>query len=215
MKGILFIISSPSGGGKGTLIREILKNVPNVGYSVSYTTREMRPGEVHAKDYFFVSTKEFKEKVRANEFLEFATVHGNFYGTSIKQVENELENGRDIILEIDVQGAEIVLKKVSEAVSIFILPPSYEVLRGRLIARQTESDEDLAVRLSNAKMEVENFSEFDYILINDEIEKATSDLQSIITAERLKCARQNPLIRDIILSFDSTGVFENNYGTTN
>ena len=208
MQGILFIISSPSGGGKGTLIREILKTVRNIGYSVSFTTREMRPGETYGKDYFFVSVEEFKEKVKAGEFLEFATVHGNFYGTSIKQVENELENGRDIILEIDVQGAEIVLKKSPHAVSIFILPPSYEVLRKRLIARQTESDEDLALRLRNAKMEVQNFAEFDYAVINDEIEKAVSDLKSIITAERLKCARQNRLIRDIILSFDSTGVLE-------
>ena len=203
MRGILFIISSPSGGGKGTLIREILRDVPNIGYSVSFTTREMRSGEINGKDYFFVSPAEFKEKVKADEFLEFATVHGNFYGTSVKQVENELENGCDIILEIDVQGAEIIMKKVPEAVSIFILPPSYEVLRERLIARQTESDADLALRLRNAKMEVENFAEFDYAVINDEIEKAAGDLKSIITAERLKCARQNRLIRDIILSFDS------------
>ncbi len=203
MSGILFIISSPSGGGKGTLIREILKSVPNIGYSVSYTTREMRQGEVHGKDYFFVSPEEFKGKVKADEFLEFATVHGNFYGTSVKQVENELENGRDIILEIDVQGAEIVMKKVTEAVSIFILPPSYKVLRERLTARQTESDEDLALRLRNAKIEVENFNEFDYAVINDEIAKATNNLQSIIAAERLRCTRQTHLLRDIILSFDS------------
>lgn len=207
MKGILFIISSPSGGGKGTLIREILNSVANIGYSVSFTTREKRPGEVHEKDYFFVSPEEFKKKVEADEFLEFASVHGNFYGTSVKQVENELENGRDIILEIDVQGAEIIMKKVSEAVGIFILPPSYEVLRKRLIARRTESDEDLALRLKNAKMEVENFAEFDYAVINDEIAQATGDLRAIITAERLKCARQNAVIRDIILSFDSNGSF--------
>lgn len=207
MSGILFIISSPSGGGKGTLIREILKSVPNIGYSVSYTTREMRQGEVHGKDYFFVSPEEFKGKVKADEFLEFATVHGNFYGTSVKQVENELKNGRDIILEIDVQGAEIVMKKVTEAVSIFILPPSYKVLRQRLIARQTESDADLALRLKNAKMEVEDFNKFNYAVINDEIKRATSDLQSIITAERLKCARQNRPIRDIILSFGSQKEF--------
>lgn len=203
MNGILFIISSPSGGGKGTLIREILKSVPNIGYSVSYTTRKMRSGEVHGKDYFFVSPIEFKEKVKANKFLEFATVHGNFYGTSVKQVENELENGRDIILEIDVQGAEILIKKMPAAVSIFILPPSYKVLRERLIARQTESDAYLALRLKNAKPEVESFAEFEYVVINDEIKQATNELKSIITAERLKCARQNRPIGDIISSFDS------------
>lgn len=209
MSGILFIISSPSGGGKGTLIRQILKTVPNIGYSVSFTTREMRPGEVNEKDYFFVSPEEFRKKADADEFLEFATVHGNFYGTSVKQVETELENGRDIILEIDVQGAEIVMKKAPHAVGIFILPPSYQVLRERLTARQTESVADLALRLKNAKTEVENFAEFDYAVINGEISQAVSDLRSIITAERLKCVRQNRPIRDIISSFDSTEGFEN------
>lgn len=206
MSGILFIISSPSGGGKGTLIREILSDVPDIGYSVSYTTRERREGEIHGKNYFYVSVEEFKNRVENNEFLEFASVHGNFYGTSQQQVKQEISEGCDIILEIDVQGAEIIKKKMPEAVGIFIMPPSFEVLRERLTNRKTETEEDLRLRLKNAGMEVKNFAEFDYVVINDEIPRAVADLKSIITAERLKCARQNRRLQDIISSFNSSGV---------
>ncbi len=204
MKGNLIIISSPSGGGKGTLIKEVLKTVPNIGYSVSFTTRQMRDGEEDGHDYFFVSREVFEDLIEAGELLEYATVHGNFYGTSLKRVKAETDLGHDIILEIDVQGAASVRAKVPEAVSIFILPPSYQVLERRLTARATEKQEDLAVRLRNSLGEVQRFTEFEYVVINDDVVKATRDLQSIILAERSKRIRQTVVIQDILDSFDVT-----------
>jgi guanylate kinase len=210
MKGNLIIISSPSGGGKGTLIKEILKSVPGVGYSVSYTTRERRKGEEDGRHYFFVRREKFDGLVAAGELLEYAEVHGNLYGTSITQVKSETELGRDIILEIDVQGAESVRKNVPGAVSIFILPPSFEVLNERLTARETEKQEDLALRLKNSKEEVSRFNEFEYIVINDSVERASGDLRAIILAERLRRDRQTDSIRVILDSFD--GSILNNSG---
>ena len=202
MKGNLIIISSPSGGGKGTLIKEILKTVPNIGYSVSYTTRPMRDGEENGRDYFFVSRAEFSGLIEKEEFLEFAEVHGNLYGTSINSVQQEIGNGNDVILEIDVQGAESIRRKMPEAVGIFILPPSFEVLRNRLIARATEKRKDLSLRLRNSINEVRQYEYFDYVVINDDVAKATGDLQNIILAERLKRVRQNNVIQGILDSFD-------------
>lgn len=201
MKGILFIITSPSGGGKGTLIREVLHNIPNIGYSISFTTRPMREGEIHGQHYFFVSQEEFENLIEQGEFLEYANVHGNFYGTSKTQVANEISQGRDIILEIDVQGAYSVRHIASESVSIFILPPSYQILRERLVLRQTESEASLVIRLENAHTEVQNYKNFDYIIINDELRKATTDLQSVVLAERLKCERQKMFVENILKTF--------------
>ena len=202
MKGNLIIISSPSGGGKGTLIKEVLKIVPNVGYSVSYTTREMREGEENGRDYFFVSRAEFSGLIEKSEFVEFAEVHGNLYGTSVTEVEKEIGKGNDVILEIDVQGAESVRRKMPEAVSIFILPPSFEVLRHRLTSRATETQENLSLRLRNSINEVREFERFDYIVVNDEVTRATEDLKTIILAERLKPIRQIDAIGSILNSFD-------------
>lgn len=203
MKGNLIIISSASGGGKGTLIKEVLKTLPNIGYSVSYTTRQMRDGEENGRDYFFVCEEKFKELVEQGEFLEYATVHGNLYGTSVKQVQSEIDLGKDVILEIDAQGAKSVLKKIPEAVSIFILPPSFDVLKMRLTARATEKKEDLELRLRNSFGEVRQFAEFQYIVINDSVERASDDLRTIIRAERLKPDRQMRAIRVILDSFDA------------
>jgi guanylate kinase len=202
MKGNLIIISSPSGGGKGTLIKEILQSVPDIGYSVSFTTRQMRLNEENGKDYFFVSHEKFKELIKTGEFLEYAEVHGNFYGTSINQVEKEFSSGRDIILEIDVQGAELVLAKMPEAVSIFIFPPSFQSLRERLTKRATESQYDLDVRLKNSFAEVSRYKEFQYVVINDEIDHASRNLENIILAERQKRTRQTKAIKGILDSFD-------------
>jgi len=204
MTGNLIIISSPSGGGKGTLIKEVLKIVPNVGYSVSYTTRAMRVGETQGKDYFFVSRAEFERLIEQGEFLEYATVHDNFYGTSLNQIKKEIEAGHDIILEIDVQGAASVRTKIPEAVSVFILPPSFAVLAARLTARATEKKEDLALRLKNSFGEVNRFSEFEYVVVNDAVEKATAHLQTIILAERLKRVRQSRVIQGILDSFEES-----------
>lgn len=188
------------------MIKEVLKSVPNIGYSVSYTTRSIREGEENERHYFFVSKEKFIELIEAGEFLEYATVHGNFYGTSVKQVNAETALGRDIILEIDVQGAGYVRKKMPEAVSIFILPPSFDVLKQRLTARATEKQDDLNLRLSNSCGEVERFQEFEYIIINDSVQRASADLERIILAERLRRIRQMNSIRATLDSFGISNI---------
>lgn len=202
MRGNLIIITSPSGGGKGTLIKEVLRTVPHIGYSVSYTTRNPRSGEQNGREYFFISPKEFERLIREGELLEWATVHDNYYGTSKSQVENITNAGRDVILEIDVQGARLVLDKMPDAVSIFIMPPSFEVLRARLTARATESSADLSLRLKNAFIEVSEYKHFKYVIINDEIGYAADDLRCVILGERRQTARQSEAIRSILDSFD-------------
>ncbi len=204
MKGNLIIISSPSGGGKGTLIKRVLQFVPNIGYSISFTTRAMRDGETHGKDYFFVSRAEFERLIENGLLLEYAEVHGNFYGTSIEQVKTQIEAGRDVILEIDVQGAAKVLAVFPKAVSIFIMPPSYAILEARLTARATENIDHLTLRLRNSFVEVNHYTEFEYVVVNDEIEGATNDLQTIILAERLRRDRQATVIQSILNSFDES-----------
>ncbi|MDT5122342.1 MAG: guanylate kinase [Acidobacteriota bacterium] len=200
-RGMLVVVSSPSGGGKGTLIRRALKTVPNLGYSVSFTTRPAREGEIDGRDYFFVPVAEFKQKVEAGDFLEWAVVHGNLYGTSYAQVQRELIEGHDIILEIDVQGAASVRKLVDDAVSIFILPPTFEILRARLEARGSERPDDLALRLRNSRGEVEHYREFQYVIINDDADRAAAQLASIIYAERARCERQQQAAQRVLASF--------------
>jgi guanylate kinase len=202
MKGIPFIISSPSGGGKGTLIREVLKTTPNIGYSISFTTRAPRAGEQNGREYNFVSRKEFENLIGAGAMLEHAEVHGRYYGTSREQVERETTAGRDVILEIDVQGAEIVTEKLPESISVFILPPSFQVLKERLAARGTEDSSDLEVRLRNSFSEVSQYEDFDYIIVNDEVTRAANDLRSVITAERLRRSRQLENIARVLQTFD-------------
>jgi guanylate kinase len=164
----------------------------------------MREGELHGRDYFFVEKEQFEELTEKGEFLEYAEVHGNFYGTSINQIKTETEMGHDIILEIDTQGAESVKNKLPEAVGVFILPPSFEVLKQRLISRETESREDLNLRLKNSKTEVSHFTDFDYVIINDDKAVATDQLKAVIIAERLKQVRQTAKIEAIINTFDFT-----------
>ena len=207
-RGTLFVVSSPSGGGKGTLIRHVLDVVENLSYSVSYTTRAPRQSEVDGREYFFVSREIFDEMVAAGEFLEWACVHGNFYGTSKEQILRETASGADIILEVDVQGAASVRQLLMDSVSIFILPPSYEVLRQRLITRGTDSPAELEVRLRNAPLELKQYSSFDYVIINDEIDRAAAQLASIIYAERARCMRQEPLVREVISKFTSDSIID-------
>ena len=202
-RGTLFVVSSPSGGGKGTIIRHVLDVVPNLSYSVSYTTRAPRPGEVDGREYFFVNCDIFNEMVAAGEFLESACVHGNFYGTAKNQILSETAAGADIILEVDVQGAASVRQLLMDSVSIFILPPSLEVLRRRLLARGTDSPAELEVRLRNAPAELKQYSSFDYVIINDEIDRAASQLAAIIHAERARCMRQESLVLEVIKEFMS------------
>jgi guanylate kinase len=200
-RGILFVISSPSGGGKGTLIRRLRETVPGVGYSVSWTTRAPRPGEADGVSYHFVSQEDFERKRQANGFLEWAVVHGNLYGTTRAAVRQELTQGRDVILEIDVQGARAVRKAMRSVVSVFILPPSYEVLRERLTARMTERPEELELRLANARGEVEQYKFFDYVILNDEVERAAGQLAAIVLAERARRRRQEWVAHRVLETF--------------
>lgn len=202
MKGNLIIISSPSGGGKGTLIKEILHSLADVRYSVSYTTRPPRFGEEDGRHYHFVTKEKFDKIVEKGGFLEHAQVHGNYYGTAIEQTEKMIAEGNDVILEIDVQGAAAVLERVPDAVSIFILPPSFEVLRARLTARATEASGDLELRLRNSFNEVNQYTRFKYVVVNDEVTAAARKLGSIILAERQRRDRQNDLIQGILDSFE-------------
>jgi len=199
--GTLFVVSSPSGGGKGTLIRRLLSLVPSLSYSVSYTTRAPRPGEVNGREYFFVSTKEFEEMVAANEFLEHACVHGKLYGTALKQVLEETSARRDIVVEVDVQGAASIRQLRLDAVSVFILPPSIEILRQRLVARGTDSAAELQVRLRKAPEELKEYSKFDYVIINDELERAAAHLAAIVLAEQARCRRQESLVENVLRGF--------------
>ncbi len=203
MTGNLIIISSPSGGGKGTLIKEVLSSMPDITYSVSYTTRPIRSGEEDGREYFFISKEDFEHRRDEGEFLEYALVHGNYYGTSKMQVERVMASGRDVLLEIDVQGAAILHDKMPHAVSIFILPPSFPVLRSRLTLRATESSGDLRLRLENSFSEVLQYSQFSYVVINEDLNTAVNDLRTIIKAERLRTDRQSYTINAILDSFDA------------
>lgn len=203
-RGMLIVVSSPSGGGKGTLIRRVLKSVPDIRYSVSYTTRAPRDGEVVGKDYFFVTVDEFRKMVDAGEFLEWAVVHDNLYGTTRAQVEHELSHGHDIILEIDVQGAENVRELIKDAVMVFVLPPSFEVLCQRLTIRGSEQPDDLALRLRNACHEVKAYPNFEYIIINEDAERAGRQLANIIDAEKARRSRQEIHARRVLDTFTAS-----------
>jgi guanylate kinase len=179
----------------------MLEAVPELSYSISYTTRAPRSGEVNGREYFFVNRDTFEAMASRDEFLEWACVHGNLYGTAKKQVVQETSAGADIVLEVDVQGAASIRELMLDAVSIFILPPSYETLRQRLLARGTDSPEELAVRLKNAPEELRKFSCFDYVIINDDIDRAAHQIAAIISAERARCHRQEKLVKEVIENF--------------
>jgi len=190
VNGLLFIISSPSGGGKTSLVRALLEAEPEVRLSVSYTTRDARPGEVDGRDYHFVTPPVFERMLEAGEFLESAVIYGNRYGTSQKWIERERAEGHDVLLEIDWQGAQQVRRLLRQVVTIFILPPSPEVLESRLRGRGQDNEEVVTRRLAAARHEIAHVSEYEYVIINDDFNRAAQDLRSIIRAERLKVARQ-------------------------
>ncbi|MBI4194386.1 MAG: guanylate kinase [Betaproteobacteria bacterium] len=198
MSGILFIVSAPSGGGKTTLVKALLAVEPEVRLSVSYTTRPPRPGEVNGRDYHFVSPARFESMLKAGEFLENAVIYGNHYGTSEKWIAAQLKQDRDIVLEIDWQGAQLVRRLMSETVSVFILPPSLEALERRLNTRSQDSAEVIARRLAAAREEIGHVGEFDYVIMNEDLNRAAQELVSIIRAERLKLSRQVARHADLI-----------------
>ena len=186
MPGHLYIVAAPSGAGKTTLVQLLLENDPEIRVSVSTTTRAPRAGEVEGRAYHFVDTTTFLEQVSQGEFLEWAEVHGHYYGTSKRWIESEVSAGRDVLLEIDWQGAQQVRKAFPEAIGIFILPPSLTALKERLAGRGTDSAETIARRLAAARDEMRHVDEFDYVIINDDLPQAFGNLQSVINASRLK-----------------------------
>jgi len=189
-KGILFVISSTSGGGKTTLVRRLLKCLPDLALSVSHTTREPREGEVDGSDYYFIDKDEFIKIIESGGFLEWAEVYGEYYGTSRLAVENITEQGRDVLLDIDVQGGRQIRDRVLEAVLIFIIPPERDELIRRLRKRGTESPSQLEKRLSAAREELALMPFYDYAIRNDDLEEAVEALRSIIIAERCRITRR-------------------------
>jgi guanylate kinase len=190
-RGILFIISAPSGTGKTTLCRQLATNLPGLWHSISYTTRKPRPGEQHEQDYYFIGEQTFREMVARNEFVEWAHVYGHLYGTPWKSLSEKIDQGIDVLLEIDVQGAMQVKKRFEDAVSIFILPPSMAVLRARLQSRASDTPEEIQRRLHKVKEEVWSYREYAYIVRNEDLERSLHDLESIFWSERLKTKRLN------------------------
>ncbi|WP_340618354.1 guanylate kinase [Xenorhabdus entomophaga] len=191
-QGTLYIVSAPSGAGKSSLIQALLKTQPlyDTQVSVSHTTRQARSGENHGEHYFFVAVDEFQNMITHDEFLEYACVFGNYYGTSRKVIEETLASGVDVFLDIDWQGAQQIRQKMPAARSIFILPPSKEELLRRLRGRGQDSEDVIAKRMAQAVAEMEHYNEYDYVIINDDFNTALADLQSVIRSERLRLDRQ-------------------------
>jgi guanylate kinase len=185
-KPLVYIISAPSGSGKSTLTNELLKLVPNLVFSISYTTRAPRGSEQNGKQYHFVSMQEFDRMVRDGEFLEHANVHGNCYGTARRFLREAGKSGQDLLLDIDVQGAAQIKKNLTDAISIFILPPDRKTLELRLRNRGEDSRDVIQRRLSDAGREIEEYDKYDYVLINDQLEKSIARLKAIVLSERLR-----------------------------
>ena len=190
MTGNLFIVAAPSGAGKTTLVHLLLENDPQIGVSISHTTRLPRPGEEDGREYHFIDVPAFLEKIARNEFLEWAEVHGNYYGTSKRWIETEMASDRDVLLEIDWQGAQQVRKAFPQAIGVFVLPPSMAILQARLSGRGTDPEEVIARRIAAARDEMRHVDEFDYVIINDGLQQAAGDLQAIVRAARLRYANQ-------------------------
>lgn len=198
MTGTLYIVSAPSGAGKTSLVNELLAAMDQLAVSVSHTTRAPRPGESSGVHYWFVSQDEFQRMAAADEFLEHACVFGNFYGTSREAVQRELQAGRDVILEIDWQGARQIRDAMPDCVSVFIVPPSRADLERRLRQRGQDSDEVIARRMREAASEMSHFREYDYLVVNDDFDRALGDLRAIVKARRLRCSAQSQRIQPIL-----------------
>ena len=190
VEGTLFVVAAPSGAGKSTLVNALLEREPAISLSISHTTRPPRPGEQYGRHYYFVEREEFEREIAEGIFLEHAEVHGNLYGTSRNTVNSLLEQGRDVLLEIDWQGARQIRKAKADCVSVFILPPSRPELERRLRGRGSDSAEVIARRLHNSREEIAHAHEFDYIIVNDSFDVALSDLQAIVQAVRQRSALQ-------------------------
>jgi guanylate kinase len=201
MRGNLYIVSAPSGSGKTTLLQHLLRSFKDLKFSVSHTTRTPRLGEKDGVDYFFVDRPAFLSMVESGEFLEWAEFNGQLYGTTLTFVREHIESGRDVILDIDVQGAQQVKSKVKDAIAIFVMPPSFEELKRRLKARMLESDDVIRRRLEIAKREIFFYRDYDYIIINDILENSILLLESIVRGGAAIPQRQQSRIEEIIASF--------------
>jgi len=197
----IFIISAPSGSGKSTLTRQLNERTPRLRFSVSYTTRPPRGKECHGRDYFFITREEFEERAARGEFLEHAEVFGNYYGTHVSELERAAEEGVDLVLDIDVQGARQLKERIPDAVSIFVLAPSREVLEQRLRSRSQDSEPVIERRLRDAAEEIRNYSQYDYVLVNREVESSVDTLVSIVKATRSRRDRMEEQIRPILETF--------------
>jgi guanylate kinase len=184
-KPLVYIISAPSGSGKSTLVNEILKSVSDLEFSISYTTRAPRGSEANGRQYYFISRPEFEQMIREDAFLEHAEVFGNYYGTARRFLRDAEQNGRDLLLDIDVQGAEQIQRKLPDATSIFILPPDRKTLEERLRKRSEDREEVIQRRLETATREIENYQRYNYILVNDQLEDSIESLRAVVRGERL------------------------------
>ncbi|MCE5287376.1 MAG: guanylate kinase [Pelosinus sp.] len=199
-QGVLLVLSGPSGAGKGTICKELLQSLPELKYSISATTRAPRTGEVHGVNYLFVSREEFTGMIDKDELLEWAEVYGNYYGTPCHYVEQQLNNGQDVVLEIDIQGAMQVKKKFPQGIFLYIMPPSLEELADRIYKRGTDSLEVIKKRLSCASGELSCAQNYNYIVVNDEVAQAVKKVQAIIVAEKCKATRNLDCINNLCKS---------------
>lgn len=196
--GKLYIISAPSGAGKTSLVKQMAADLDDLLVSVSHTTRQQRPGEIHGRDYYFVSEEEFQAMLAQQDFLEYAQVFDHYYGTARQTVTENLNAGSDVILEIDWQGAWQIRKKMPECLSIFILPPSTAVLEQRLRKRGQDSELIISRRMQDAVAEMQHYDEYDYLLVNDDFDQALMQLKSIVISERLRKTRQKPALAALL-----------------
>jgi guanylate kinase len=199
--GNLIIVSGPSGAGKSVLAAYVLQQVPRLNFSVSYTTRAPRGKEHEGVEYHFVSREEFESKIRAGDFLEWAEVYGNYYGTSRKLVDGFLERGEDVLLDVDVQGAQYIRRKRADSISIFIMPPSFEVLRKRLESRSLDKQYVIEQRLKIACKEIRHYKEYDYLIINDNLDNSSQELKAIIMGVRCRLAARIESVKSILDTF--------------
>ncbi len=202
-KGGVFIVAGPSGSGKDTLFKELFKKRPDIKFSISSITRAMRVGEVEGEKYNFITREKFEDMLKNDELLEYNVYIGNYYGTPKAPVVAAIEKGEDMLIEVDVNGAKSIREKLPEAVSIFIMPPSYKELKRRLSGRGTESDEVIEKRMHESLSEIARATEFDYIVVNDNIDEAVDDIIEIIESSRLMLKRQKNLIDGVLNNVES------------
>ena len=196
-KGLLIVVSGPSGTGKGTVCSELLTQAQDLAYSISATTRQPRAGEVEGKNYYFMDKADFEQKIAEGGFLEYANVYGNYYGTPLAKIEERLAAGEDILLEIDTQGALNVMKKCPDGLFIFLVPPSLAELERRIRGRGSETAESLAKRMGSAKKEIEDGKKYGYVVVNDTVKKAVSRIMAIRTAEHCRVEKNQEIFEEL------------------